>query len=287
MLSLSLSFLTSISNAEYTSKFFLEDIKFKTPTPTIPNVNSTNCIFNTDNGIFAIKNISSSNSINEIGFNMNINDAIIFYNNTLIGRYTSTINFPTGLSLGDEVPDINYNPLGYGLYKICADNFLIYSEVDMTTGQPYTYDEISIPAGSLGLMINNGNVTAGFMEYDPLNHPGEQNAGTPINTSNGNRMMLLFDYNNGYPLAIFYVVKNQEKLNEQLIDSGTTQAWWNQYSKVTFSNNDNSISFDIDMSNNGGIANFIYNTNNIDKHDYDLIMGNPNIITNMKFRKRQ
>lgn len=125
---LSLLFLTSLSNAEYTSRFFLEDIKIKSEVTIVPEFKSTNCIFDSDSNfegmILGAFNLGVDGSLS-----IGQNEKVIIYHNKIIGLETSTKNFPAGLSFGDEVIDPNFNDAGYKIYKICADDFSIYQDL--------------------------------------------------------------------------------------------------------------------------------------------------------------
>ncbi len=71
----------NISQAEYSAKIFIDGLSFKNEiqTPVIPP--STNCLFDQDNNIWAISNISDSTN----GMGIIMGETMAFYNEKVIG----------------------------------------------------------------------------------------------------------------------------------------------------------------------------------------------------------
>lgn len=267
----------NMAYADYTAKFFVEGISIKnvsTPAPTPP---STNCIYDSNNNRMGIKNISENTSPYGIG----IGESAIYYNTGFIGRDTATQNFPAGLTLGDYVESL----VGYDLHKICADDFSIYPDLDNPPAPSYTYNDFSIPNGSIALSQDSGNDIYGFLDsYNPL-----ISYGNPITINGVGRIMLQIDGNYFGNKAVFLtIVKNQEKMNEQMVDAGNVLNWINNYDKIILSNNDESFKIEIDISSTSSFSNFVNEgIFNLSSMQYNQIVANPNIITKIKFRNKQ
>lgn len=232
------------------------------------------------NNRFGAINISDNSN----SYGLGIGESFVYYGSLLIGRDTATENFPSGLSLGNYVESIS----GYDLHEICADDFSIYPDIDNPTPS-YTYNEISIPNGSIGLTTgSNGYQIFGFVQYNTTIHPTMPNIGNPISSGNGNRLMLeIYEYENSFqsPMAVIYIVNGNERINDTS-NPGNIGTWWNQYDRIILSNSDES--FKIEIPNNGGVnGNWARSGTNINTEQLQQITNNPNIITKIKFRNKQ
>lgn len=109
------------ANADYSVKVFLDNsLKFKNnQTPPPSNIN---CIFDTNVSTYGILNISRAPEDAE---GLNIGESLIVYNGTLIGIDNAALNYPSGLSLGTKMMDVN----GLEVYEVCAIDFSIYPPI--------------------------------------------------------------------------------------------------------------------------------------------------------------
>ncbi len=225
-----------------------------------------------------MRNISDSTN----GMGIVMGETVAYYNGQLIGVDSATKDFPAGLSLGqvvDTVPD-------YASYEICADDFSIY-EPPAPPAIIYTYNDVTIPNGSIGTTVNNkGNNVIGFSKAAPASP--YQSYGTPIPNGTGHSLMLeIYEYEPPYkrPMAIVYIVKGNEGINETS-DPGNIADWWSQYDHITLSNNDESFKIEIPIYDSGA-WNWKRTYESISNEDYLIIENNPNIITKIKFRNKQ
>lgn len=268
----------SFSYADYSAKFFIDGVSFKNASnPTPPP--SNNCVYDVNN-MFGAVNVSDNTNAYGVG----IGESFIYYDSLFIGRDTTTENYPAGLSLGTYVESM----FGYDLHEICADDFSIYPDVNNPTPPSYTYNEISIPNGSVGSANgSNGFPIFGFAQYNTSIHPTMPNIGTPIPNGSGNRLMLeIYEYEPTIksPVAVIYIVNGNERINDTN-NPGNIGTWWNQYDSIILSNSDES--FTIKIPNNGGvIGNWARAVTTITSVKLQQIKDNPNIITKIKFRNK-
>ncbi len=280
LISITLVASFNIAQAEYSAKIFIDGLSFKNEiqTPVIPP--STNCLFDQDNNIWAISNISDSTN----GMGIIMGETMAFYNEKVIGVDSATKDFPTGLSLGQLMMDVG----SYRAYEICADDFSIYP--DITSPPPsYTYNEISIPNGSIGITTgSNGYQIFGFVQYNTTMHPTLPDIGNPISNGNGNRLMLeIYEYNSTFkaPIAVIYIVSGNERINDTF-NPGNIETWWNQYDRAILSNSDESFKIEIPLDG-GALSNWDRSGTNMTPEQLQQITNNPNIITKIKFRNKQ